>query len=471
MSRFFSGQASATDRIDCGTGADILFPELVPVTIIFWAKPYQLNNAGAAFFSRHVNGQSTTGLIFGGGGSVRLDFLIGGLSSIQRSSANSSHVVNKWQSFALLYDGGIFGSGMDIYINLLKTGYQNTNDGSSIVNNAAAKFLIGNIGAQNNAFLGDIGYFQIFNKILSYNEIVQATYYPGSIRNSLVGFWPLWGYTNLEPDFSGNNFIGSVTGTVQSTTEPPIAGIFTPSRRRVFPSYTTPPVITAVTFDAASSSGYEPSLSTYSWNHTVASQSNRFLEVSVGIFALGQVTSVTYAGVNLVFVRADVKGVYRSEIWRMVAPAIGTNAIVVTLNASLTSIGNAQSYYGVDQNEPIDIDQGNTGTNTPASASLTPETNACMILGNLVAGTASGVTSAGGQTSRTINNGALGTDASDEKGTISPIAPTTLQWNNLGILDNWAVSIIAIAPVQGVPSSPLITPTRKLSKPLIGVGL
>ncbi len=216
----------------------------------------------------------------------------------------------------------------------------------------------------------------------------------------------------------------------------------------------------AALFDNAATSNYEPALSTYNFNLVIANQPDRCLVVGVDIFAAGTVSSVTAGGVNLSFIRADLNSVYRSELWRLVNSATGTVNIVVTLSTSLTSITNAQSYYNVDQSAPIEANNGNTGTNTPASASLTPKTSGGLVVGTLAASSASGVTSHAGQNSRTASNGAIGTGASDDKGpNAAPPVSTTLQWDGLGALDTWAVSLAALRPTiypsQFVPVAPV----------------
>ncbi len=399
-------------------------------------------------------------------------------TSVDSVSSVNAFVYYKWAFVAMSWDGSVSAGLVKFYsakpnapLSILShTSANETNATGSANSDGGEPFIIGNLGDGTRGFSGIISNVMFHSVLLSFGEIQKSMFYPGSIRRGIQGHWPIFGYGNIEPDYSGNKNNGIVTGTTFSPKNPPINGIFLPrgfSRH----AYVVPAVATTnVTFDATSSSGYQASLSTYTWNHTVANQSNRFLEVSVGIFALGNVTSVTFNNKNLTFVRADVNGVYRSEIWRMVAPDVGTLAVVVNLNVSLTSIGNAQSYYNVDQDEPINIEQGNTGTNTPATGSITPEADSCMLLANLVASTASGITSAGGQTSRTANNGALGTDASDEQGVVTPISSKTFTWNNLGALDSWAVSVIAIQPVRPNFIVPSVPPPKKFRRLMVDIG-
>lgn len=215
-------------------------------------------------------------------------------------------------------------------------------------------------------------------------------------------------------------------------------------RSQTFKPLTPRPDLGPVYFDNVSSSGYEASLSTYNWTHVIGTNSNRGLIVSVGIFAAGTVSGIDVSGQAMTFVRSDTNGIYRSEIWRLVAPASGSVTITVTLSASLTSIAGAVSWWNVDQTNFIDANAGANGTNDPASASITPNVNNVRIYGNLAAQTASGLRDQIGQALKFRSEGALGTDAGAEKGIILTPASTTLQWNGLGALDSWAVSLVSI---------------------------
>lgn len=209
------------------------------------------------------------------------------------------------------------------------------------------------------------------------------------------------------------------------------------------------PRVRGIWFDNASVSPYEAALSTYTFTHRVGTGiTNRCLVVGVSVFATGTVSTITYNSVSMTFIRSDTNGVYRSELWQLVAPATGSNTVEVTLSASLTSIANAQSYSEVDQTTPIDADNGNNGTGNPASASVTTITDADRVVGNLSTQTASGVTSQANQAPRTTNTGALGTASSDDKGIIDIAGATTLQWNNITALQSWAVSLAALKPVS-----------------------
>lgn len=213
------------------------------------------------------------------------------------------------------------------------------------------------------------------------------------------------------------------------------------------------PDLGPVYFDNFSTSGYEASLSTYNFTHVVGANTNRLLIVGVAIFLAGTVISITYGGVSLTKLRADVNGVYDSELWYLVAPASGSATVTVNLSTSVTSIAGAASWWNVDQSNPFSANAGGNGTNTPASASVTPGSVTNRVFGNLAAQTASGITDKIDQAPHYVAAGALGTQEGSEFGVIMGLTSTTLQWNGIGAIDSWAVSLGSIQPVQPVVMS------------------
>lgn len=205
--------------------------------------------------------------------------------------------------------------------------------------------------------------------------------------------------------------------------------------------------VTGILFDNASNSGYQASLSTYSWTHKTG-LSLRGLIVNVSIFATGQVTSITYGGVAMTFVRADTSGVYRNEIWKLENPAYGSNTVTVNLSASVTSIASAVSYGNVDQTSMIDANTGGTGVGagTPSVTISTISNYAWVVAGISTSNT--GITPGTGQTLRSNKSGILGLNSiSDDIQVISP-SSVTMTWSSVNFNDSWAMSVVAINPFE-----------------------
>lgn len=85
------------------------------------------------------------------------------------------------------------------------------------------------------------------------------------------------------------------------------------------------------------------------------------------------VTGITYNSVALTKVRSDEPaGNVRSEIWQLVAPADGSNNIVVSFTGSLGEVSiSVLGLTGVDQTTPIEANTGNSGTSSAPSVSIT----------------------------------------------------------------------------------------------------
>ncbi|MEE8224927.1 MAG: pilus assembly PilX N-terminal domain-containing protein, partial [candidate division NC10 bacterium] len=127
-----------------------------------------------------------------------------------------------------------------------------------------------------------------------------------------------------------------------------------------------------IAFDAAGSVVQNATAASFTWSHTV-SGSNRILVVGVSMRNKSgeTVSGVTYAGTPLTFVGTrDNEISARVEIWRLVAPAVGTDNVVVTLSASAKIVGSAVSLTGVDQATPVAASSFTAGSSTNPNLTL-----------------------------------------------------------------------------------------------------
>lgn len=158
----------------------------------------------------------------------------------------------------------------------------------------------------------------------------------------------------------------------------------------------------SITIDPASAR--EAAASTITLNHTVGSNSNRFLIVTVAIERDDErVTSVTYAGQAMTFVGTSVDPnlTSRLEVWRLIAPATGTNTVSVTLNASAATVVAAISFANVDQSNPIAASQFASGTgSSDASVSVASATDQVVLSAIAANDAVNSVTPFAGQASR-----------------------------------------------------------------------
>lgn len=217
-----------------------------------------------------------------------------------------------------------------------------------------------------------------------------------------------------------------------------------------------------ILFDAASSSGYQTGVSSYSWSHT-CNGANRILVVEVSMLGGSSVTSITYNSVALTLKRTDTAGPDRSEIWYLVAPAIGVNTIAVAVSGSVTSVGNAASYVNVDQVTPIVADHGTTSTSTTASDSVTTIDVGDWVVGSLATISTTAIAS---ERERARGAGALGIGAISDTGPIAVPASTSITWTALGIGSTWAVGTIALRPNAAPPNPPPSVDTWLVPKPI-----
>ncbi len=212
-----------------------------------------------------------------------------------------------------------------------------------------------------------------------------------------------------------------------------------------------------ITIDPASA--VEAATTTVNLNHTVGSGANRLLIVTVAIERDDErVVSATYAGQPMTFVGTSVDPslTSRLEVWRLIAPATGTNVVSVTLNASAATVVAAISFANVDQTSPISESQFASGTGVfTASANVASAADE-VVLASLAANDAALIVTAGsGQTSRwNLLNLA---DVIGAGSTKTGSATTTMSYSLL-IAQPWTMGLLSIRPVI-VPAG-LVTNTN-----------
>ena len=130
------------------------------------------------------------------------------------------------------------------------------------------------------------------------------------------------------------------------------------------------------------------------------SGSNRYLTVSVIIDSSSTVTGVTYNGVamtNLVSIRNT--GGHIVYIWGLVAPATGSNNVVVTASSSTTIGAGAIAFTGVNQTTPTSSPQTNQA-DAVTSSSLTVTSKVDDMVIDTIGSAISAPTVGAGQTQR-----------------------------------------------------------------------
>lgn len=109
------------------------------------------------------------------------------------------------------------------------------------------------------------------------------------------------------------------------------------------------------------------------FSHTVDSNmENTLLVVHVGRADARNITSVTYAGVDLTQeLEQDSASNTGVETWYLVAPSTGTNNVVVNIDSSSFIMASATTYAGVDQTNPIDASDGDSTATTTHTTTAT----------------------------------------------------------------------------------------------------
>jgi hypothetical protein len=172
---------------------------------------------------------------------------------------------------------------------------------------------------------------------------------------------------------------------------------------------TAPALAGGIVFDAQSSADSGDTALT--WSHTTSTGSDRLLVVGCSIRGGVSISTVTYNGDSLTYIRADQSGSdARSELWYMVAPDSGTYDIVVTKSTNQSTVCGATTWTGVNQSTPLGTDNGNN-TSGPSATSISVDVVSAageLVIDNIATQSTVSATADGSQTTRWTRTGGAG---------------------------------------------------------------
>jgi len=132
------------------------------------------------------------------------------------------------------------------------------------------------------------------------------------------------------------------------------------------------------TFDAASN-GSTNSGTSLTVSHTVATQRNRVLIVGIGTGGADP-SGVTYNSVAMTRFSGNNRNTTYSSLWYLIAPATGSNDIVVSLGSSARILCGGMSFYNINQSDPIsNAAQDNGISKTSSSVNVTTVVNSIAV--------------------------------------------------------------------------------------------
>ena len=154
----------------------------------------------------------------------------------------------------------------------------------------------------------------------------------------------------------------------------------------------------AIAFDAATDGG-NSATGTLTFAHTCTG-TNRFIVVGFVGNTVDDVTGVTYNGVAMSLIAKVLSDSTRYVyLYGLVAPATGSNNVVITTSSADTIIGGALSYTGVKQ-EAAEASGTAAGASTHPQASVTTVTANAWVVGILAGSTNDDTTADSGTTFR-----------------------------------------------------------------------
>ena len=198
-----------------------------------------------------------------------------------------------------------------------------------------------------------------------------------------------------------------------------------------------------IAFDAASLTTTGSKGTSHTWSHTVgAAGTNRILIVGTSAESAVAVTNVTYAGQSLTLLggQSTPGSVTRTELWYILAPATGTNNIVVNLGANKKLAAGAASWTGVHQTATFGTAVFASGTSTSPTVDLTSASGEVVV--DAMANKSS--TSRTEGANQTLHwSGNSGGKPSSAGSSESGAATVTMSWT-LGASVEWAIGAVPL---------------------------
>lgn len=128
-----------------------------------------------------------------------------------------------WKHVCVTYDDTSSGNNPIIYVDgVSQTLTESISPSGTATSDVGDDLYIGDDQNSARAFDGQICYVQMWDKILTNDEVFECMYKPGSVRTNLVGYWPILGVDSPEKDLSGNGNTGTVTGASENFDGPPV---------------------------------------------------------------------------------------------------------------------------------------------------------------------------------------------------------------------------------------------------------
>ncbi len=222
-----------------------------------------------------------------------------------------------------------------------------------------------------------------------------------------------------------------------------------------------------VDVDAVSSSSADGPLTITVAHPTAGEDRLMMVGVSLDNDNFETVSSVTYGGLALDFVgQATNSDDARVEIWKLIAPAVGTADVVVTFDTQLLrgAVVGVTTFTGVDQASPLGSFAGDE-----AAFGTTASVNVAAAAGDLVMGVVA--VEDGGPLTAGPDQTEIWTDSVGDPfvcygaGSTQLGAPTvTVSWD-LNTSDHWAIGAVAVKPAPAPPGNDCEAPTVTVNDP------
>lgn len=210
-----------SDRVVVANHASL--QNLTAATYVSWIRPTG-NTAFRRIYQKNTPASGSSRIFaHGNTGTPQVGFEVSRATTNCLAYGNTAnfaaYALNAWNFCAARYDTGAATGDQNVYVGNLSTplaepsAYASQAVGTGAVGgDAGSDARIGNNAADNGAMQGDIAFFGLWNRYLTYGEMLAQQWHPHPTEGCVVFLMLGWNGTSTQPDWSGNLNNGTVTG-------------------------------------------------------------------------------------------------------------------------------------------------------------------------------------------------------------------------------------------------------------------
>ena len=232
MSLFFDG-VDDFGNLGNSVSGNLLKPTAFPFAIFAWIKLVDVNNRYEIISCEEATAEGYEFSVRGDQGGKPLEFGCFRITQFPVISVGTL-TANKWTFVGAAWVGNTAGQ-LQYKAWIDSTEYTNNNAAAVTITYQSRVVSVGRNGGGSNFFKGKIAHLHFYNISPTYAEVQSIRFRPASVQRGLLDYQMFGGSGSPQGDYSGRgNSCSLNAGAIWNPEEPPVNGIFIPTRSKIF---------------------------------------------------------------------------------------------------------------------------------------------------------------------------------------------------------------------------------------------